>query len=172
MSEETPLTAGKPVADDDERGWPYATLVVGAGVLLFGGFALQQSLAVTGKAWEPAGPKFLPVVVSTLWIFLAVCYLIEQFKRVRTHQHPAEADRFDNLIPVAGVLVVLIVYAYVLDPLGYIVSTAIMFVVIARILGSRNVMRDIVIGIGLTILVFMLFSRFLGISLPAGVIPL
>jgi putative tricarboxylic transport membrane protein len=71
------------------------------------------------------------------------------------------------------VLVALLVgYAYVLVPLGYVVTTSFFFVAAARTMGSRLVGRDIVVGIGLSLGVYLLFTGALGVSLPAGVLPL
>ena len=63
-------------------------------------------------------------------------------------------------------------YAFVVGPVGYVPATAVFFVVAARTMGSRQLPRDIVVGIGLTLLVYLSFTRALGVFLPQGVFPL
>ncbi len=70
------------------------------------------------------------------------------------------------LIMVAG----LAIYSVVLDPLGYILSTLFIAAVTLRILG---VLSWKVIGISSLVLsfsVYFLFTRLLGVELPAGIL--
>jgi len=51
---------------------------------------------------------------------------------------------------------------------GFILASALLFVLIARGFGSRRPVRDLVIAIVLSTVVFFLFTQALGLSLPAG----
>jgi putative tricarboxylic transport membrane protein len=46
------------------------------------------------------------------------------------------------------------------------------FVAVARVLGSRSLIRDAVVGLVLALAVYVLFDRLLGISLPPGIVRL
>jgi putative tricarboxylic transport membrane protein len=83
--------------------------------------------------------------------------------------------------PTIGLLaVLLVVYAAALNGadigpielpgLGYIVATALFLPVAARVLGSRHVLRDLVIGILIAVVVYFGFTEFLGVRLPAGIL--
>ena len=63
-------------------------------------------------------------------------------------------------------------YALLVVPLGYLIATALLFFGAARVLGSRQLVRDIVVALVLTIVVYIAFTRFLDISLPEGVLGL
>ncbi|MEX2178312.1 MAG: tripartite tricarboxylate transporter substrate-binding protein [Gemmatimonadaceae bacterium] len=74
----------------------------------------------------------------------------------------------------AGTLGILTL-AFILDialfeTLGFVLASAVMFVLVARAFGSRRLARDAVVGLGLALLVFAGFTSGLGISLPAGVL--
>ena len=77
-----------------------------------------------------------------------------------------------NLPAAAALVATLVAYAFVVGPVGYVPATAVFFVVAARTMGSRQLPRDIVVGIGLTLLVYLSFTRALGVFLPQGVFPL
>jgi putative tricarboxylic transport membrane protein len=62
------------------------------------------------------------------------------------------------------------VYALVLGVLGYVIATGLMIPSGARILGSRRLVRDAAIGFALAIVVYVAFTNFLGVRLPAGVL--
>jgi putative tricarboxylic transport membrane protein len=73
--------------------------------------------------------------------------------------------------PTVGLLAaVLVLYGVLLDPLGYWPATAALVVAVARILGSRSVVRDIVVGMVLSGSAYLAFTQLLGISLPAGLL--
>ena len=54
--------------------------------------------------------------------------------------------------------------------LGYIVATGIFLPLTARILGSRSLIRDVIVGFGIGIVVYFGFTEFLGVRLPAGIL--
>ena len=58
----------------------------------------------------------------------------------------------------------MVAYALLLEPLGYILATALFFVPVARLLGSRSLVRDVVIGLVLGVGLFTAFTQFLGVS--------
>jgi putative tricarboxylic transport membrane protein len=66
----------------------------------------------------------------------------------------------------------LVAYLLLLEPLGYVVATTAFFPPVARLLGSRSPLRDVVIGLGLALILYILFTQFLGVDLPAGVTPI
>jgi putative tricarboxylic transport membrane protein len=53
-----------------------------------------------------------------------------------------------------------------------VISTSAFFVGSSRAMGSRHLARDVAVGIGLSLLVYLSFTRLLGVSLPAGVLAL
>ena len=68
---------------------------------------------------------------------------------------------------------ILVVYAFLLNPLGYIIATALLFPAVAYVLGSRGrrkVLRNLAIGVALGVLVFFSFTELLGVRLPDGVL--
>jgi putative tricarboxylic transport membrane protein len=64
----------------------------------------------------------------------------------------------------------LIVYAFLLTWVGYIIATAVFLPVSARILGSRNTGRDVAVGVVLGTVLYFSFTQFLGVRLPAGLL--
>jgi putative tricarboxylic transport membrane protein len=51
---------------------------------------------------------------------------------------------------------------------GFIIASALLYALIARGFGSARPVRDIVLAIVISVLVFFLFTRGLGLNLPAG----
>ena len=145
---------------------------------LFNVFSIrsQEGLAVTG-------PRFFPFVVCLGLVLLSAAYVIE----TALHRTPAPPDDAlphpatddgeavpappSRLLEPALLAVLLVAYMFVFLLLGYIISTTLFFVGAARILGSQKLVRDLVVGLVLSIAVYVLFSQLLGIVLPTGVLP-
>lgn len=138
-------------------------LVFGFVLVALGVVALTQVWVIRGD-WSVSGPRFVPLVVCSAWVVLAVLYVAQ------TVRNPVEGQGFDRT-PLY-LVATLIGYAYIVIPLGYIISTALAFVLTTRILGSRSLVRDVVVGVALAVALYFAFTSLLSIRLPRGVLPL
>jgi putative tricarboxylic transport membrane protein len=86
------------------------------------------------------------------------------FEHVRAEE---AATHWPTALLVIGLL---LVYALALGPLGYIPATAAFLPVGARVMGSRRPVRDVVVGIGMAIVIYVAFTYLLGLRLPAGLL--
>ena len=143
-----------------------------AGARLWGLFLLACGVAVVIAAstirsqdgWAAVGPRFVPLLIGCALIVLSLLYLARPGE-------PAEGPDVDWLAPLT-VVGALVVYLLLLEPLGYIVATTLFFPLCGRLLGSRSPVRDAVAGLVLAVVVFVLFTQFLGVDLPAGLTPI
>lgn len=158
-------------APEETGGRPVGPFLFGGALVLVSGVLLTQVLAIPTDGFSPEGPRFFPLVAITLLLALSLVYVGQQVAAVRRGGSlPAEAF---NHMPAAALLVgLLVVYAFVLGPIGYVPATAAFFVAAARTMGSRQLPRDLVVGVGLSLLIYLTFTRGLGVFLPQGVFPL
>ncbi|WP_410791899.1 tripartite tricarboxylate transporter TctB family protein [Kribbella sp. C-35] len=119
------------------------------------------------KGFDPAGPRFFPLLVTSAWLVLSIAYLIEGLRSPRTAR---TTDR--SWFEPVTVSALLVLYALLVVPLGYLIATALLFFAAARVLGSRQLVRDIVVAVVLAVVVYIAFTQFLDISLPGGVLGL
>jgi len=137
-------------------------LIVLSATFLVGVFDIRSP-----KGFDPAGPRFFPLLVTTAWLLFSIGYLIEG---LRSPKAETTGDR-SWFEPVA-VSALLVLYALLVVPLGYVIATALLFFAAARVLGSRQLVRDAVVAVVLTVAVYVAFTQFLDISLPEGVLGL
>ena len=109
-------------------------------------------------------PRFLPTVVT---VGLAICALLLMFKSDSvldqaqdTHGEPA---RPRGLAWLAGGLVADMA---LIGQLGFVLASTLLLVCVARGYGSNRPARDLLVGLALTVPMWLLFSRLLGIPLP------
>ena len=153
-----------------------------AGPRLAGLFLLAASVAILLAVFEipgrggysTSGPRFVPLIVAIGLIALSLALLARTVVRpdVELAERSAEEDAATHWATPALLVVAMLAYAFLLEPLGYILSTAAFFVPVARLLGSRSLVRDVVIGLVAGVGLFTAFTQFLGVSLPAGLTPI
>jgi putative tricarboxylic transport membrane protein len=146
--------------------------VVGAVLLAMGVVFLFQTLQIPGEGFDPQGPRFLPLCMVVAWLALSVLYLVNHLRKIARTGHGEAAEKFAHMVPATLLVAALVIYAVVLDPVGYLIATPLFFVAAARALGSRNLARDITIGVLLSTLVYFTFTQALGVRLPEGIIGL
>jgi putative tricarboxylic transport membrane protein len=144
-------------------------LVLVGAFLIYDAVALEAGFAKV----DPVGPKLFPIVIGVVLIVLAAILAV-----AIPRGSVGEADAGEDVDPTmpgdwrtVGLLVALFVALIVLvDPLGWVITSALFFAGAATVLGSRHYVRNIVIGVVLALVSFYAFYSGLGIPLPAGIL--
>ena len=129
--------------------------------------ALAVAYGVTAGGYQamigdPLGPAVFPIVLS-IPLGLLSLYLI-----VRPDREPGWPPGRALLKQVLA-LVAFVAYAYLLEPLGFLVSTFLAVVALGWLLGAR--LREAgAAGVAIAVVLFVLFDTLLGLPLPAGVL--
>lgn len=129
------------------------------------------------------GPRAFP------WIVLVLCYAVAALmavevlrpKPVTVSSDPGdEADSIldhedidtgkSNWRSVAIVVGGVLLFAVTLEPLGWLIAGTALFAVVAFGLGARSPLGSLLGGLGMTAAIQVLFSGFLGIHIPPGIL--
>ena len=153
----------------------YAQYIVVAVLALVGGFLVYNGLTLDeGFAKvDPVGPKFFPLVIGAAALLLAVVLAVAIPRGSK-----GEADAGEDIDPEApgdwrtvGLLIALFVAMILLvNPVGWVITSALFFTGAATVLGSKHYVRNLVIGVILALASFYAFYSGLGIPLPAGIL--
>jgi putative tricarboxylic transport membrane protein len=144
--------------------------VAGVVMLGFGLLMLGQALDIKATGDLISGPRLFPLVITVAWTVLSACYLGQQLLLMARRRTTMPVEPFAHLLRVLGVLTVLVAYAFALEPVGYLISTFVLFVAVAALLGSHHWPRDVVVGIGLSLGIYLVFTQLLAVRLPSGVL--
>jgi len=122
------------------------------------------------QGYAAVGPAVMPFVVGAGLIVIGLVLLVRTTIRsdLELARHVAKEAAQSEWRTPGLTLGALLVYALFLDPLGYVLSTALFLPVEARILGSGSSRRDVLVAVVLALVVYLAFTRFLGVRLPAG----
>lgn len=153
---------------------PLGDLLVSLGILALGGYFTYGALAINvSQSYSRVGPRFFPFLVAA---GLLLCGALLLVQALRGHAAPAEAgedvdtDAPPDLVAVAGVGAALAAYVVLLEAAGFVLASALLFWGAALAFGSRNWLRDPLLGLALGLVVYLAFTRLLGLRLPAGVL--
>jgi putative tricarboxylic transport membrane protein len=133
-----------------------------AGILLFYGTLLIH----VAPTYSRVGPRVFPFAVAAGLGILGALYL---FHSLRGKQTPSE-EHTSHSSPVLIISFALIADALLLERLGFILSSALLFVLVAVGFGSRSYLRDALLGLALATVAYVTFVLGLGLQLPAGLL--
>jgi putative tricarboxylic transport membrane protein len=149
------------------RGLRLGEAVLAGFILLLGVFvAVETALLRTGPGYAAIGPKLFPWLVAAGLLLVGVALLHEA--RAGAVAHPAGFDL--DLPPALAVTVGLVLQMILMRPAGFVVATAVLFVAVAYALGSRRFALNAAVGLVLCAVTYVVFTRALGLVLPAGVL--
>lgn len=190
----TPTRATEPVAPPPRPSWwrGRSELLVAALVLGIAGFIAVQTAAMpVPPGTEPPGPRFFPTLVAIFMGVTGVALAVQVLLRpARTADAPttgenaeaADADT-DGGAPAGeaepvridwrclGIVVAsLTVFILLLQPVGWLLSAALLFFGVAYALGSRRYLFDAVLSLVFSSVIQLAFVAGLGLNLPAGIL--
>ena len=148
-----------------------AALVAGVGV-----FLLVQTPTIRVPATSNAiGPRFFPYVVGGALVLVGAALAVGVSRR--GSDAPEAGEDVDLSLPTDWLTLGTLVAAFVahivlLEPLGFVFTEALLFTAVAGVLGAgvRRLWVAGLAGLVLSAVVFVVFARGLGVTLPPGVL--
>jgi putative tricarboxylic transport membrane protein len=135
-------------------------LLGGIAILIAIGLIVEALRIETGLLVDPLGPQTFPVIIG---IVLGISALYPLLRPDPEPDWPAPG----RFVEIGIATLVMIAYAYLLEPLGFLIATALAVFVLSWRLGGQ-VVHCIPIGIGVAVLIYSVFHLILGLSLPKG----
>ncbi|HEU5143794.1 MAG TPA: tripartite tricarboxylate transporter TctB family protein [Dermatophilaceae bacterium] len=157
-------------AGGDRAQYGVCAALAGLGVLLLVDAA---RIAPVTSSNDPLGPRPVPMVLGALLLLTAVLYAIDVWRGGVGHAEEGEDVDLGSRADwkTVGLLVAVFgVNALLLEPLGWVISGALLFWGCAFALGNRHHIRGLVIGVALGLITFYAFAIGLGVNLPAGIL--
>ena len=138
-----------------DRAFGIFLLLLGAYVI-YGGLSIEVPFS-----YDPLGPKTFPVVLG---ILLSALSLFIIAKPEKAH-FPEGATRLNTVF----IVILLVVYSFSFNYLGFLLSTALLVFFISKIFqGTTKQALGSAVGVSLS--VYALFGILLEVPLPAGIL--
>jgi putative tricarboxylic transport membrane protein len=136
-----------------------ANLVCGAVLLVLAAASLVEALRLKDD-WQ--GARLMPGVLAVVLAALAIAH-------VRTVSADSPAPDWPDVRGrrrMAVVFVALVVYVALLEPLGFLLSTAAFVLALVRVLAAWSWMTTAVLTLSIALACHLVFQRWLGMPLP------
>ncbi|WP_062225757.1 tripartite tricarboxylate transporter TctB family protein [Aureimonas frigidaquae] len=148
-----------------DRAFRIGEFLLGMAVLVLGVFVTVETIRMpVSFAGGGGGPKLFPFIIAAGLVAVGAWLLYEAYAR-----HPSEEQRVElDFAPVAIIALGFLAMIFLLETLGWIVTGTMLFVAGARAFGSRRTALNILIGLGLTGLTYLVFDYGLSLDLPLG----
>ncbi len=147
------------------RDFRIGETILGGGVLALGLFIAAETWRLPLAPSQAAvGPKVFPYIVAAGLIVVGVALLREAFAGPRAHEGDRQLDWFAVALVSAGIVVMVLL----IERAGWIISATLLFAAVARAFGSRRILIDVLIGLGLAALTYVAFTYGLDLNLPSG----
>jgi putative tricarboxylic transport membrane protein len=151
------------VSKGSTRRFDRAGGVIAASLALIAGIILWDASKLSITSAYGVGPKMMPIVVACGLLVLAVANLV---MAMRGELPPRESADPKAIFLILGGLAALI--ALIGKGGGFIPATAILFAATAAAFGRKAFITDLIIGLVLGFVIFLIFDKLLTLSLPLG----
>ena len=118
-------------------------------------------------SYEPVGPRAFPLLMLTLMGISLLYMAIRPTPIVHSEDEPA-LDR-PTLIKIGICIVLLLVFAGLFEPLGFVLSSILIGIPMARLYGGRW-LPSVVIITFMSIALYVLFDKVMDVPLPLGLL--
>jgi putative tricarboxylic transport membrane protein len=146
-----------------------ALAVIALGILIL---IETQDIRIT-RAVASVSPRAIPQVVGVGLILVGIWYAADVFRGPHVGSGAEDSEDVDpdaetNWKAIGIIAIALVCYATLMDIAGFIIASAVLFAISSFAMGSRSIVRDAIIAIVLSTVVFFVFDTWLGVRLPAG----
>jgi hypothetical protein len=145
---------------------------IGVGLLVFSGWLYANLDKIPANPLVPIGPAFYPRFLLLLTIVLSLTLVVQD---LLTHGYRNERERekiaFKNYLPTLVSFSVFGLYVLLLPKLGYLLSTTLFVSSFQWLLGTpllRRLPGSLLVGLGTSVVTYMIFEKYLYVFLPPG----
>jgi putative tricarboxylic transport membrane protein len=140
-------------------------LAIGAGIL-WGSFSLA-----TGGGYAQVGPGVVPRIVGIILLVVGALLAREALTGgFRGVDEAAEAKQPMDWKSFAWVTGGIFAYGFLVQPIGFVIASVVLFMMVARSFGSRRWLLNAIVGLLLAAFIFAVFTYGLGLMLPPGIL--
>ncbi|MCB1655798.1 MAG: tripartite tricarboxylate transporter TctB family protein [Pseudomonadales bacterium] len=118
-------------------------------------------------SYEPVGPRAFPLLMLAL-MALGLIYMIVRPSPVVHSEEDPQLDR-QTLTKIGLCVLLLLVFAGTFEPLGFILSSALVGIPMARLYGGRWLPGILIISL-MSVGLYLLFDKAMDVPLPLGLL--
>lgn len=145
-------------------------IVIGAIAMLVSGLFFYLTFSFPVSEFQDTGPGFLPRVYCIILFFLGITLILQYVPFKEFNQGTKNKSITKELKMALKAMGLVLLYLLVIPYLGFYIATLFIVVIFLWVCGVRQVLQMILLPLGLTLFVFILFNQMLNIPIPSGML--
>jgi len=135
---------------------------------------IRLVLAEKLQMYDVLGPGYYNVGMGAILILMGLAYFVSQrkkyvaVKKKSADRDPAKDTEYRKMM--IGMIVVMIVYIFLLDLIGYLFASFIFFLLINRFAGFRSWLTNLGVTVLMTVSFYLIFVTWMGMIFPRGLL--
>lgn len=154
----------------NERPWGLALgeFLIALAMIGLGLVAAWQTTEIPQSAYAAVGPRVFPWVASAMLVVMGLALVAAAIRGGWQDEAPefGAVDWPGGLWLIGG----LVANVALIDTIGFILASTILFACTARGFGSGRIVRDVAIGFALAFVAYVGFDRVLGYKIGVGLV--
>ena len=142
-----------------------ANRIGGTITIIFGGIGILEAIRLYSVRMGPHGDHTFPGIVGGVMIFLGLILVFFPKEEHFKVEYPSR-DLIINMLLTVGLL---FVYWFMLQYLGYVISSFLVAVGLFRVVGSYSFLRSSIFSVILTLILYLIFIYWLMMPFPTGI---
>jgi putative tricarboxylic transport membrane protein len=144
--------------------------ITGVLVVIFGTLIIwvANGYGLRGLSPDPLGPSVYPKALGAALVVLGVILTVVSFKNRRKPEEENKPFLQSGGKRVLAILAAGLIYAVVLETIGYIICTVALILVIMIVTGERNKKKLAITSVSISIGLYFAFTELFMVLLPSG----
>lgn len=147
-------------------------------IVVVGLFSVVEGLRLHDREslqlYDVLGPGLYSVGMGSILIISGLIYLISQWKNSLTVEKQSASEELkehrEYQKMMISMVLVMVVYIFLMDFIGYLLASLVFFFLINRIVGFRSWLTNLGVTILMTVSIYVIFVTWLGMIFPRGVL--
>ena len=131
-------------------------------------YQIEKPRLLTGRSLSGLAPSLFPRLSIVGLFILSVCYLV--FSPKMEEKNLFKELNARSLVRVFVTVAVFMFYALLFEPLGFILSSALVVCILTLYYGNRNIFIMLLVVVGAPLAIYFIFTHTLQVSLPEGLL--
>ena len=143
--------------------------------IVLGVFVGSYSYHIGLEKFLDPGPGMFPFILSLVVLLLGICKLVKELPSIKPNrkqpEQKEEQSPFENPGKIIVLTAILFAYTFIVEPLGFLLTTFLAMVLLLRVAGYKQWVRIVSYATIISVLTYFGFT-YLGTKLPAGILDL
>lgn len=151
-----------------------ADLLLALGLFALGVFFLIGAFQIdVNPGYAKVGPRFFPLLVAGGLMLIGAWLVLEAWRGKKAEpasEEDADPDAPTNWAAFAWLTLGLLLDSLLMNPLGFVLASSLLFWCGARSFQSKRPWRDLIVALLVSLVSYLAFTRGLGLNLPSGIL--